>query len=592
MNKANVLSQTVNCKVIAMRHNPFDMLKGDLKFPLCTDNKKASMDSRLARFSSIKCHCPHFLTMILLFSVPTFVYAADGNNTADDKCSPDAWLKLDTKYMEALRASDMGRLQGLRSEKEALLQECNRSGFPGKGPTGPGGATSGPGSAPTTVTGPGSQPGTGPGSAPPIATGPGIPPGTGPGSSGGLPPSVTGPASPENEPPAVTGPGTPPTAQVGGDSEGSGGAAPDEKNSGDTLTAEEEKRKEEWNKRQEFTERMVREQAALTEANSGPVVTVWNDFWGSVFNGGKPTPVEPLRVPSFAELLSDGDPLATRLQQIRDQVGNGVPTQQQLDEIRGLSRDAQQGQAESAVAIVKSNASAADLAQAGEIASQIGASAGQAAAEYVLVNSGVPRPIANAATTAIYDGLQHYDKGVTAVIVHGTVSAATGALGNAAGNKVGSLLGEAAETVGGRVLQGAAGGAVSAGTGKIGHTTADGKEIKVGEVIQEVVVGGVVGGVIKPVAGAINDIDAPTSSSQSGGSIVGTVDDVKTPPVKLHWPGGNPRLDDNDIGNIIGAGVKPVVGYATSSPETDTEKVKPEPTNSPNIKLPDVLPAE
>ena len=567
-----------------MRHNLFDTLK----FFWFNQTGKSFIDNGKNLFSKSD---PRFLFLFFFFFFASiFSYTAGSDTREDDKCSPEAWLKLDTEYMEAFRARDIGRLQGLKAKKQALLQECNRAGFPGGGSTGSGGATGGPGSAPPT--GPGTPPGTGPGSAPPTATGSGIPPGTIPGGTGGVPPSVTGPGSPETEPPVVTGPGTPPATQGGGEPDGSGGAAPEPEDNGDTLTAEERKRKEEWDKRQEFTERMVREQAALAEANSSPVVTVWNDFWGSVFNGGKPTPVEPLREPSFAELLSRGDPLATRLQQIRDQVGNGVPTQQQLDEIRGLSRAAQQDQAESAVAIVKSNATAADLAQAGEVVSQIGASAGQAAAEYVLVNSGVPQPIANAATTALYDGLQHYDKGVTAVIVHGTVSAASGALGSAAGNKVGSLLGEAAETVGGRVLQGAAGGAVSSSTGKIGHTVADGKEVKVGEVIQDTVVGAVVGGAIKPVAGAINDINAPTSSGQSAASVANVVDDVKTPPVKLHWPGGNPPLKESDIGNIIGAGVKPVVGAATSSPETGTESVKPEQKGSSIIKLPDTLPAE
>lgn len=509
MNGAGILSQTVNCRVVVMRHNSFDMLKVSLKFPRCIDSDKASMESRLNLLPGMRCRYLCFFTLILLLSTPVGVHAVDESNDADDKCSPGAWLKLDAEYMEALRASDMGRLRGLKSKKEALQQECNRSGFPGHGSTGSGGTSGGQG---------------GPGSVPPAATGTGGPPGSGPG-------------SPETEPPVVTSPGTPPATQKGGDSKDSGGAAPEDKDSGDTLTAEERKRKDEWDKRQDLTEGFVRDQAMFEEANVGAVTTLWNDFLGSVGESfGVTDPPEPIKPPSFDELLANGDPLAIRLQQIRDQVGDGVPTQQQLDEIRKLSKEAQRRQNAAGVALVNTNTTAADLATAGEVISKIGVEGGKAAAVYIMVTTyGMDPHTAEAAASAVYDGLQHYDKGVTSVIGHGVVSAGSSYLGNVAGGKLGERLGDAAQTTGGLIKQGAVSGGSSAAVSSIGNTVVEGKDLNAGDVIIDTVIGTVVGGGLEGGdIGIVTSEPIKHAAGELGTSIKdGIKADPESPAVKL-----------------------------------------------------------
>jgi len=478
---------------------------------------------------------PLYLSLVLALLIPGIVVADQNKDPDKDKCSPEKWLKLESDYLKALSASDYGRLKRLKVEKQALWKECNRPITPGG--SGPGGST------PTVVTGPGT---------PPLTTGPGIAP-TAPGTppllpgAGGQPPLAGGPAGPKQPTTPATGPKPLPTdtgQPIPPVTSPPAVATPP------GLSAEEKARKEEWEKREEFTERMIREQAALTEANTGPVRTLWNDFWSSVSSGRHPPPVKPLKPPSFEELLSRGDPTAIRLQHIRNQVRNGVPSQKQLEQIQALSRAAQQGQAASAVAIVESNATAADLAQAGELISKVGASVGQAAAQSALVMGGVMDPAtAKVATTAIYEGLQHYNEGAVSIIGHSAVAVGSGYLGGAAGDKVGSMMGEAAQTVGGRVLQGAVGGAVGAASGEIGNKTVEGKEIKAVDVIRATTVGAVVGGAVKG----------------------GTTD------IKIPVPDSGPGLSQDDVENIITGVIKPVTEAATADigASNDTPTVQP-----------------
>ncbi len=297
------------------------------------------------------------------------------------------------------------------------------------------------------------------------------------------------------------------------------GGQPDPANADPAAAA-----RREFERRQELLERLLRERAALAGMDQDSMSTLTTDFWDSAATWFNPPPVTLPSGPSFDELLRNGDPLAADLERLAGEIGDGVPTDEQLDAMRDLSDRIQAEHSSQGSRVARANVDAAMLAEAGEVVAQVGAAAGQAAAEGLLIGRGWSPSAARAATGAVFGALQHADRDAAGVAAH----AAAGALSNVLGGKAGDLGGQAT-TIAGRAAQGFVGGVVGGGAGAAGEQLADGKEVTPEAVARGAALGGTVGAVMGPVGGAAADemaaaaddvgraIDAPSSSSAPDG---------------------------------------------------------------------------